>query len=101
MVFTIFKNNFPNSICFPLVFFSTFNLCLVSETCLVLDSLIQYHVYNLPFLIDKGKEEAKKNFQFAVAKSTSQGISLLLGVVTDIGYVFFLFKIIKTIINPF
>ena len=72
----------------PLVYFSTFNLCLVSETCLVLDSLIQYHVYNIPFLIDKGKEEAKKNFQFAVAKSTSQGISLLLGVVTDIGYVF-------------
>ena len=88
VVFPIFKNNFPNSIFSPLVYFSTFKLCLVSETCLVLDSLIQYHVYNIPFLIDKGKEEAKKNFQFAVAKSTSQGISLLLGVVTDIGYVF-------------
>ena len=70
---------------FPIYKYFSYFFCLVSEPCSVLDSLIQYHVYNIPFLIDKGKEVAKKNFEFAVAKSKSQGISLLLGVVTDIG----------------
>ena len=90
----LFLNDFPNLYLFlPMVlhiFFHTNFFSLVSEPCSVLDSLIQYHVYNIPFLIDKGKEVAKKNFQFAVAKSKSQGISLLLGVVTDIRFVFIL-----------
>ena len=82
-----FLNDFPTYLylLFDFTFFSQIIFCLVSEPCSVLDSLIQYHVYNIPFLIDKGKEVAKKNFEFAVAKSKSQGISLLLGVMTDIG----------------
>ena len=37
-----------------------FTSYIFSETCSALDSIIQYHVQNIPNLIDKGKQVAKK-----------------------------------------
>ena len=59
--------------------------CLFSDSCSFLDYKIQSLVSKIPGQIVLGTEEARKELQFRVDKSHSQGISILSALALDLG----------------
>lgn len=58
----------------------------------VFDQIVRRHVERIPELIVAAKEKVKDAIQFAQVKSHSQGYSILLGIVFDIGSDFIMFN---------
>ena len=62
-----------------------FFFLLSDDTCTYLDNQINYHIFKIPHQINEALEVTRQELEFQVAKSHSQGISILSALALELG----------------